>query len=79
MTNRTLVPSSFLFFAPGIEGFMEMRRRDRIVEAGAAAERPVIRQGSTVCVHDEEEQEPQPVHGKPIISVNGEDVEKKAA
>jgi len=29
-----------------------------------------------ICVHDEEEQEPEPVKAKPIISVDGKDVEK---
>ncbi len=30
--------------------------------------------GTVVCIHDEDEQEPQPIRGKPIISVNGEDI-----
>ncbi|MGZ4816062.1 MAG: hypothetical protein ACXVZV_11675 [Terriglobales bacterium] len=29
-----------------------------------------------ICVHDEEELEPEPVKGKPIISVDGKDIEE---
>lgn len=35
---------------------------------GELLHRPVI------CVHDENEQEPQPIRKKPIISVNGRDI-----
>jgi hypothetical protein len=31
------------------------------------------------CNPDPEEQEPEPVKAKPIVSVNGEDVDRKAA
>ncbi len=30
--------------------------------------------GPVVCIHDEDEQEPQPIRRNPIISVNGEDI-----
>jgi hypothetical protein len=53
----------------------------RIEEQGSrAAQRSVNRLRSVlhmpvICLHDEEELEPEPVKGKPIISVDGKDIE----
>jgi hypothetical protein len=56
---------------------MRMGRRTRIAEQNGGAVGPQKRgllRLPVVCVHEEDEQEPEPVRKKPIISVNGKDI-----
>ena len=56
-----------------------MRLRRRVCDAGETDRAAARRTGDlltlpVVCLHEEDEHEPEPVRKKPIISVNGKDV-----
>jgi len=61
---------------------MAFRRRLRDAgEKGRAAARRVgeLLHLPAICVHEEDEQEPEPIRRKPIISVNGRDVPSQSS
>ena len=81
MKFRGHISCSFRFTTAGIQDFMTMRDFARRAEeqGSRAARRSVNRLRSAlrlpvICIHDEEEQEPEPVKDEPIVSVDGKDI-----
>ncbi len=65
---------AFPSFGERIVGNMVYRKPADPQERGGAQEQPAAVLMPVVCVHEEEEQEPEPIRRKPIVSIDGQDV-----